>query len=110
MKNGLKAIGIVLILLAVGLLFSCVTQGQFKPASASDDAAVVGTVSASFTTSSISKEAVNSQAYIALMAEAQKTYSGNIDIRDITWVVGQSDGQNREYAAIGKVIRTGPEN
>jgi hypothetical protein len=110
MKKGLKIPGILPALLAVGLLFSCVTQGQYKPANASDNAAVVGTVSASFITSSISKDAVNSQAYIALMAEAQKTYSGNIDIRDITWVIGKTDEQNREYAAIGKVTRTGPEN
>jgi hypothetical protein len=104
MKNGLKVLNILPALLVVGLLFSCVTQGQYKPASASDNAAVAGTVSASFTTSSISKEAVNSQAYIALMVEAQKTHDGNIDIRDITWVIGKSDGPNREYAAIGKVI------
>jgi hypothetical protein len=41
------------------------------------------------------------------LAEAQKEYSGNIDIRDITWVIGEGSApdNNYTYTAMGKVIR-----
>jgi hypothetical protein len=52
------------------------------------------------------RAAIDTQAYINLLAEAQKEYSGNIDIRDITWAIGKVVDNNYEYTAIGKVLGT----
>jgi hypothetical protein len=91
----------------IGSLFSGLSHRQYKSMDASENTAVISIVSASFTTSSISKSAVNNHAYIALMTEAQKTHDGNIDIHNITWAIKKIEGPNREYAAIGKVIKIG---
>jgi hypothetical protein len=50
------------------------------------------------------------QAYISLLAEAQRKYPDtHIDIRDISWAIGkQLDPPNYEYAALGKVVKRSP--
>ena len=70
---------------------------------------VLGTISTDFTiTGSYRyKSVINTQAYIHLLAEAQKVYTGNIDVRDISWAIGAGDSANNnyQYTAIGKVVR-----
>jgi hypothetical protein len=69
---------------------------------------ILGIVQTSFviTGSFRYRSVINNQAYIHLLAEAQKEYSEVIDIRDITWTIGSSlENNNYEYTAIGKVVR-----
>ena len=70
---------------------------------------ILGTISTDFTiTGSFRyRSVINTQAYIHLLAKAQKEYPGNIDVRDISWAIGGSDAANNnyQYNAIGKVIR-----
>jgi len=98
-----------LVLFAViACLFSCVT-GQYMSLSKNENAEILGTVSTVFrvTGSFRYKKVINTQAYMSLLAEAQKVYPGNIDVKDITWVIGEGDSENNNYryTAVGKVIR-----
>jgi hypothetical protein len=76
----------------------------------SENAEVLGLVQSTFyvTGAFRYRQTVNRQAYISLMVEAQKKYPDDIvDIRDISWVIGQGDAANNnyEYTAIGKVVK-----
>ena len=78
----------------------------------SNNETVIGSAQATFAVHSSlfflqsTQDAVNKDAYIHLMQEAGRRYPGNIDIRDIDWVTGQSlDNQNVEISANGKVVR-----
>lgn len=53
------------------------------------------------------RSVINNQAYMHLLAEAQRTYDDPIDIRDITWTVGKGNPftNNYEYTAIGTAVR-----
>ena len=106
MNNKKLLLGVLLVL--IGCLFSC-TTGQYMALSRNENAEILGTISTEFTiTGSFRyKSVINTQAYIHLLAEAQKEYPGNIDIRDISWAIGGSDtaNNNYQYNAIGKVIR-----
>ena len=76
-------------------------------------ATVIGTVQTSFTMQTNnqfmppSNAQINQQAYILLLENAKKTYNGNIDIRDVSWVYLHFEG-NRPYYfyynASGKVV------
>jgi hypothetical protein len=87
--------------------------GQYMPLQASKNEQVIGTVQSTFviTGSYRYRSAINMQAYISLVAEAQKKYPDtNIDIRDISWAIGKQDAttNNFEYSALGKVIKLTP--
>jgi hypothetical protein len=102
-------IKILLLTLFIGLLMSCAT-GQYMSLRSSENAQVLGVVQSTFaiTGSYRYRSAINTQAYISLMAEAQKKYPDtNIDIRDISWAIGKQDTttNNFEYSALGKVIK-----
>ena len=92
------------------LLFflSCAT-GQYMSLKGSDNADALGIVKTTFSISGSFRyrRAINNQAYMNLLAEAQKEYPDVIDVRDITWAIGKSDtaNNNYEYTAIGKVVR-----
>ncbi|MDR2658631.1 MAG: hypothetical protein LBC27_01405 [Spirochaetaceae bacterium] len=68
---------------------------------------ILGVVQTSFiiTGSFRYRSAINT-AYIHLLAEAKKEYSGDIDVQDISWAIGSSlENNNYEYTAVGKVFR-----
>ncbi|MCL2067098.1 MAG: hypothetical protein FWG99_06500 [Treponema sp.] len=101
-------IWIMALVLLTGMLMSC-TTGQYMTLKSSENAEVLGTVQATFnvTGSFRYRKVINNQAYMHLLAAAQKEYQGVIDIRDIRWAIGQSDSANNnyEYTAVGKVIK-----
>ncbi|GHU95133.1 hypothetical protein FACS189479_08490 [Spirochaetia bacterium] len=71
---------------------------------------VNGAIQTSFTAqswdSAFNKKAVTTQAYIKLLEAAQQKYPGTVDIQDIVWVTGRSEGpQNSEVIATGKVVQ-----
>ena len=107
MKTKLRIFSVILV---IGFFSSCVT-GQYMELKQSEQTDVLGTVQSTFnvTGSFRYRKIINTQAYITLLTEAQKQYPDvNIDIRDISWVIGQSDtaNNNYEYTAIGKVVST----
>jgi hypothetical protein len=111
MKN-LRKLPFVLTAMAIGLLASCASTGNFMPLASNET--VIGTVQATFVARNTlnGKDALNTQAYIKLLEAAQQRYTRNdqggvpVDIRDIVWVSGREvDSQNKEYAVTGKVIR-----
>lgn len=104
-----KKIGVGFLTVAlVALLFSC-TTGSYMTLKNSETVEILGTVHTTFAVTGAFRyrSVINNQAYINLLAEAQKEYSGNIDIRDITWVIGEGSApdNNYTYTAMGKVIR-----
>jgi len=106
MKTKLSIISMVVL---VFLMVSCAT-GEYMTMKPSEQTNVLGNVQSSFyvTGAFRYRSTINKQAYISLMAEAQNKYPDfNIDIRDISWVIGKADAANNnyEYVAIGKVIK-----
>ena len=102
-------LGFCSVVLLVVLFVSCVT-GQYMEQKQPDNAQVLGAIQSTFyvTGAFRYRRTINMQAYINLLAEAQKQYPDTmIDIRDISWVIGQSDAANNNYGytAIGKVIK-----
>ena len=99
---------ILVLVLLTGVFISC-TTGQYMTLKSNENVEVLGTIQATFniTGSFRYRKVINTQAYMYLLAAAQKEYSGILDIRDIIWAIGQSDAANNnyEYNAIGKVIR-----
>ena len=90
-------------------LVSC-TTGQYMTLKSNEKAEVLGSVQSVFLVPGAFRyrQTINRQAYISLMAEAQKQYPDIIiDIRDISWAIGRGDAANNnyEYIAIGKIIR-----
>ena len=89
-------------------LLSCAT-GQYMDLKDNEGTEILGITRATFEISGAFRyrSAINSQAYINLLAEARNEYQGLVDIRDITWAIGKSDtvNNNYEYTAIGTVIR-----
>jgi hypothetical protein len=97
------------ILVLTTLLISCVT-GQYMEMKPAENVEVLGTIQTTFYVNGSFRyrRTINSQAYITLLTEAQKQFHDiNIDIRDISWVIGrQIDASNNyEYSAIGKVVK-----
>jgi len=75
----------------------------------SEQAEILGTVQSTFhvTGSFRYRNVINKQAYISLLAEAQRQNPDIlVDIRDILWAIGGGDAANNtyEYSATGKVI------
>jgi hypothetical protein len=112
MKIGKKLVWVLMASLIVGLAASCMStsKGQYMPLS--KDETVIGSAQSTFMVRSSlfflqsAQDAVNTEAYIHLMKVAGEKYPGNIDIRDIVWVTGQStDNQNTEVSATGKVVQ-----
>ena len=103
-----KFAGYFLTSMLIALLLSC-TTGNYMTLKSNERVEVLGTVHTTFivTGSFRYKSVINNQAYINLLAEAQREYSGDIDIRDITWVIGEGSAadNNYTYTAMGKVIR-----
>ena len=102
-------LGILAGFILTGLLVSCVT-GDYMAMKSSENIVVLGIVQTTFNVTGAFRyrSTINRHAYISLMAEAQRQYSGIIvDIRDITWAIGKGDASNNnyEYSAIGKVIK-----
>ena len=106
--KSMKILRWFLMIAVLACLLSCAT-GQYMGLKNSDDAEVLGIVSTTFsiTGSFRYRRAINSQAYMNLLTEAQKEYPGVVDVRDITWAIGKSDtaNNNYEYTAIGKAVR-----
>jgi hypothetical protein len=110
MKNGKKLSLVLMAFLIVGLAASCASTGEYMPLTKGET--VIGTIQSTFVVHSSFfslksvKDSVNTQAYIHLMEEAGKKYSGNFDIRDIVWVTGKTvDHENTEISATGKVVQ-----
>jgi len=105
MKTKLMVLAAVL---ATGLLMSC-TTGQYMTVKSVDNAEILGIIQTSFSITGAFRyrSVINTQAYMHLLAEAQKEYDGIIDVQDITWAIGKSDtvNNNYEYTAVGKVVR-----
>jgi hypothetical protein len=104
----LRKLPLVPAVMAIGLLASCTSTGNFMPIGANET--VIGTAQATFVARNTlnGRDALNTQAYIKLLEAAQEKHGWNvsIDIRDIVWVSGKDvDSQNKEYAATGKVIQ-----
>ena len=102
-------LGIFSIVLLTGLMISCVT-GSYMSMEPSEQTEVLGTVQSTFLVTGAFRyrRTINRQAYISLLMEAQNKYPNAIvDVRDISWVIGQGDSANNnyEYSAIGKVIK-----
>jgi len=102
-------LGILSAILLIGLLGSCAT-GNYMTMKASERTEVLGMAQTTFNITGAFRyrRAINSHAYISLMAEAQKQYPDiNVDVRDISWVIGQADtaNNNYEYSAMGKIIQ-----
>ncbi|AEF85225.1 putative lipoprotein [Treponema primitia ZAS-2] len=101
--------GMFFLLVLVVISVSCAT-GQYMEMKSKENAEVLGLVQSTFLVSGSFRyrSTINTQAYITLLAEAQNKYPDiNIDIRDISWAIGQGDAANNnyEYTAIGKVIK-----
>jgi len=106
-------LGFLSVILLIGLLVSCAT-GEYMQMKSSERVEVLGTVQTTFYVTGVFRyrSTINRRAYISLMAEAQKQYPDTIvDIRDISWSIGQGDAANNnyEYSAIGRVIKL-PQN
>jgi hypothetical protein len=91
-----------------GLLVSCAT-GQYMQLKQAENMEVLGSVQSTFAVNGSFRyrSTIDRQAYITLLAEAQKKYPDvSVDIRDISWVIGkQLDPPNYEYLALGKVVK-----
>jgi len=99
---------ILAVVLMIGLLMSC-TTGQYMTLKSNENGDILGVIQTSFSITGAFRyrSVINTQAYMNLLADAQKEYEGVIDVRDITWAIGKTDtaNNNYEYTAVGKVIR-----
>ena len=100
-------LGIVYMALAV-CFFSC-TIGEYMSLKDNENAEILGIVKTDFQISGSFRyrKAIDSQAYMNLLVQAQKEYGNNVDVRDITWAIGKTDtaNNNYEYTAVGKAVR-----
>ena len=96
---------VVLLVLAVlsGLLVSCASsQGIERPLSEVPHAEIIGEISVNFIGH---KDNASDLAYSSLMAAAGKEYSGQIDVRNITWFYRSGAGSYSSFTAKGTVVR-----
>lgn len=101
---------IFFVMVVIMLMISCASIGQFMPSLSTD--AVIGNVHVSFVAPDtwFTKDAINTQAYIKLLDEAEKKFPGDVDIRDIIWTTGMVvKWPNKEIFATGRVIRLNQE-
>ena len=104
-----RKIWIFSVMALVGLLVSC-TTGQHMTLRSSEKVEILGTVQTTFNVTGAFRyrRVINTQAYINLLAEAEKKYPDTlIDVRDISWAIGGGEAANNnyEYTATGKVIK-----
>jgi hypothetical protein len=103
-------LGILLVVvLTTGLVVSC-TTGQYMTLKGNENVEILGTVQTTFnvTGSFRYRSVINTQAYINLLAEAEKKYPDIlVDVRDISWAIGGGDAANNNYVytATGKVTK-----
>jgi len=98
--------GVVFVVVTFFCASTAWAQKVYKPSNSNDN--IIGSVQTVFIASG-TRKAMDEAAYIALLSAAKQEYQGNIDIRDVTWVVGkknQSTG-SYEFNANGKVILLG---
>jgi hypothetical protein len=93
-------------LLVLGFLgLACATaRPAYKPLASTE--VVIGTVQASYNAlGTITSVMMDQQAYTRLLEAAKKSYQGNIDVRDVTWVpVKRIKRHEYEWLANGSVI------
>ena len=104
-----RKLGVFLVMALAGLVTSC-TTGSYMTLRNSEKAEYLGTVQTTFDVTGAFRyrKVINTQAYINLLAEAQKQFPDTlVDVCDISWAIGQGDSVNNNYAysAIGKVIK-----
>jgi len=108
-----RFISIAVLVVLTGLFLSCVTYDKkSRPLVNLPNANVVGTVQTIFETGPTTAKGLDQQAYIRLLEEAKKQYSGNIDVYDVIWTQVRviKYGKLFEMAANGKVILLGGES
>jgi len=97
--------------IVVMVFISCSTVGYNLTLSPGE--IVIGTIQTTFVARDTwlsNKESINAQVYIKLLEAATQKYPGNIDIRDIVWVIGRTVGlHDVEVSATAKVIRIDPD-
>jgi PBP1b-binding outer membrane lipoprotein LpoB len=105
-------IGLIALLITAVLLSSCVSTALYKPVSQAETESmtILGSVQCNFYSMTylgagrISR-ANKQQAYIELMKEANKTYEGKFDIRNITIAhVSINVEHGNEFTANGAVV------
>ena len=104
-----KLVILLVVVLATSLVVSC-TTGQYMTLKGNENVEILGTVQTTFnvTGSFRYRSVINTQAYINLLAEAEKKYPDIlVDVRDISWAIGGGDSANNNYVytATGKVIK-----
>jgi hypothetical protein len=101
----------VLLVLVIGVLFSCASTGKYKTLESYENVETLGFVQTTFISrDEQSSKVINELAYIKLMEEASKTYSGSFDAVDITWAIGKRVDimkRNHEYSANGRIKNPG---
>lgn len=105
MKTKLRIFSVVVL---IGMLISC-TTGEYLTIKSNEKVEIIGTVHTTFTITGAFRyrKVINTQAYINLLAEAEKKFPDTfVDVRDISWAIGRGDAANNnyEYSASGKVI------
>jgi hypothetical protein len=100
--------GVFLVIALSCLVISCAT-GQYLTLKSNESVEILGTVQTTFsvTGSFRYRSVINTQAYINLLAEAEKKYPDIlVDVRDISWAIGGGDSANNNYVytATGKCI------
>jgi hypothetical protein len=102
-------LGIFLVVALTGLVISC-TTGEYMTLKGNENVEILGTVQTTFnvTGSFRYRSVINTQAYINLLAEAEKKYPDIfVDVRNISWAIGEGDTANNNYlySATGIVIK-----
>ena len=104
----------ILSIVLLASLFTSCTTGEYLPLKDIANIDILGIIYATFNITGAFRyrSVINTQAYMHLLAEAQKIYSDVIDVGDITWAIGKSDAANNnyEYTAVGKAYRTKSNN
>jgi hypothetical protein len=100
MKRNFLIIGLAFL---IGLLISCASSEDiYRPLSEEPGVENLGPIRVHFE-SLLSREKLNHEAYVFLFEEARNKFTGNIDVREITWYAEGSD-----IYATGFVIRLNP--
>jgi hypothetical protein len=112
----MKLVSSIVLVLLVGLFFSCATTSSYRSSPEVPNANVVGTVQVTFEMTlpnRVIAESVKQAAYLKLLEKAKTEYQGNIDVYDITVSVMELLRPITNYArlaASGKVVLLGGGN
>ncbi|MDR3342006.1 MAG: CsgG/HfaB family protein [Treponema sp.] len=100
MKKDFLIVGLALL---ISLLISCASsEGIYRPLSEEPGAENLGPIKVHFE-SLLKRGKLNHEAYVFLFEEAKNKFSGNIDVREITWYAEGGD-----IYATGFVVRLNP--